>query len=170
MGHRSRRGGGRRGRSPRRPPGQAHGSLQEKEWRPPGCTLSGRQGDEVLETEYARVEAGEKMAGMDTRRYNLDPPPAAKRNDVGAWRAALDNAHSQLEHQYNRRACGPQGRGRAGGEGSVLAWYPRICSVGRVLRCAAHAQPLPFKLTAYVACLYLPCRPSSLAAATRAGC
>lgn len=60
------------------------------------------QGDVILETEYARVEAGEKMASMDTKRYNLDAPPAAKRNDYAAWRSALDNAHSQLEHQYNR--------------------------------------------------------------------
>ncbi len=64
------------------------------------------QGDEILENEFSRVEAGEKMAGMDTKRYNLDPPPAAKRNDYAAWRQALDNAYSQLEHQYNRLAAG----------------------------------------------------------------
>ena len=39
---------------------------------------------------------------MDTARYNLDPPPPTKRSDHNAWRAALDNAHAQLEHQYNR--------------------------------------------------------------------
>jgi pre-mRNA-splicing factor SPF27 len=39
---------------------------------------------------------------MDTARYNLDPPPPTKRNDAAAWTAALDNAHAQLEHQYNR--------------------------------------------------------------------
>lgn len=39
---------------------------------------------------------------MDTARYNLEPPPPAKRGDVASWRAALDNAHAQLEHQYNR--------------------------------------------------------------------
>ena len=42
---------------------------------------------------------------MDTGRYNLDPPPAAKRGDHTAWRAALDNALAQLEHQYNRWAA-----------------------------------------------------------------
>lgn len=76
------------------------------------------QGDEILENEVARVEAGEKMAGMDTQRYNLDAPPAAKRNDVAAWRQALDNAYSQLEHQYNRWAGRPvrqEGRGRGRG-------------------------------------------------------
>lgn len=60
------------------------------------------QGNEILENEYKRLESGEKMVGMDTKRYNLDPPSAAKRNDYTAWRMALDNAHSQLEHQYNR--------------------------------------------------------------------
>lgn len=39
---------------------------------------------------------------MDTARYNLDPPPPTKRSDHNAWRAVLDNAHAQLEHQYNR--------------------------------------------------------------------
>lgn len=49
---------------------------------------------------------------MDTARYNLDPPPAAKRNDYNAWRVALDNAYAQLEHQYNRCA-----------EGVDCCWY-----------------------------------------------
>ncbi len=93
------------------------------------------QGDEILENELRRIEAGEKTAGMDTKRYNLDPPPAAKRNDYGAWRAALDNAYSQLEHQYNRCvqrcACtcgryfvgGPQGEaGSTRGVCCALIW------------------------------------------------
>ncbi|PRW44377.1 pre-mRNA-splicing factor SPF27-like protein isoform B [Chlorella sorokiniana] len=60
------------------------------------------KGDELLEKEMARVAAGEPMQAMDTARYNLDPPPPTKRNDHNAWRTALDNAHAQLEHQYNR--------------------------------------------------------------------
>ena len=56
----------------------------------------------MLESERKRVEAGQELAGMDTTRYNLDPPPPSKRNDVSAWRAAVDNAYAQLEHQYNR--------------------------------------------------------------------
>ena len=77
-------------------------------WPTLSC-LTGRfslqQGDEILENEMSRIDAGEKMVGMDTKRYNLDPPPAAKRNDYAAWRQSLDNAYSQLEHQYNR--CAP---------------------------------------------------------------
>ena len=42
------------------------------------------------------------MDAMDVTRYQLDPPPLERKNDVSAWRRALDNAHSQLEHQYNR--------------------------------------------------------------------
>lgn len=55
-----------------------------------------------MEAEVRRAAAGEAMASLDTTRYNLDPPPPARRNDLAAWRAALQNAHSQLEHQYNR--------------------------------------------------------------------
>ncbi|KAI7836667.1 hypothetical protein COHA_009443 [Chlorella ohadii] len=43
-----------------------------------------------------------RFKAMDTARYSLDPPPPTKRSDHNAWRAALDNAHAQLEHQYNR--------------------------------------------------------------------
>lgn len=42
------------------------------------------------------------MPPLDVTRYRLDPPPQAQRNDYTAWQAALDNAHSQLEHQLNR--------------------------------------------------------------------
>ncbi len=58
----------------------------------------------MLQAELARVRAGEAMEGMDVTRYQLDPPPPERKNDVNAWRRALDNAHSQLEHQYNRCA------------------------------------------------------------------
>ena len=44
------------------------------------------------------------MEAMDVTRYQLDAPPPERKNDVNAWRRALDNAHSQLEHQYNRCA------------------------------------------------------------------
>lgn len=60
------------------------------------------KGDELLEKEMARVAAGEAMQAMDTARYGLEPPPPSRRNDFNAWRAALDNAYAQLEHQHNR--------------------------------------------------------------------
>ncbi|EIE27254.1 breast carcinoma amplified sequence 2 [Coccomyxa subellipsoidea C-169] len=60
------------------------------------------EGHPVLKAEYERVKAGQPMAQLDTTRYRLDEPPLNRRNDVAAWKAALENAHSQLEHQYNR--------------------------------------------------------------------
>jgi len=55
-----------------------------------------------LETEYQRVRRGEKMMDLDTTRYQLDPPLTNKINDIQAWKQALQNAESQLEHQYLR--------------------------------------------------------------------
>ncbi|KAG2431352.1 hypothetical protein HYH02_013342 [Chlamydomonas schloesseri] len=56
----------------------------------------------VLKTEYERVRNKEPMAPLDAVRYRLEPPPQARRGDVGAWRLALDNAGAQLEHQHLR--------------------------------------------------------------------
>ncbi|GLC36044.1 hypothetical protein PLESTB_000531900 [Pleodorina starrii] len=56
----------------------------------------------VLKTEYERVRSKQPMQALDTVRYRLDPPPQNKRGDVNAWRQALENAHSQLEHQHLR--------------------------------------------------------------------
>ncbi len=42
------------------------------------------------------------MPPLDTTRYMLNPPGQARRNDVGEWKRSLDNASSQLEHQYLR--------------------------------------------------------------------
>eukprot|EP00803_Ostreobium_quekettii_P000952 evm.model.scf_12EXC.10 EVM.evm.TU.scf_12EXC.10 scf_12EXC:95389-100682(+) len=60
------------------------------------------QGSKVLQTEYARLRQGNAMDPLDTQRYKLTPPSTARQNDIGAWRKALDNANSQLEHQHNR--------------------------------------------------------------------
>lgn len=56
----------------------------------------------MLKAELDRVRSGQPMAGLDIARYRLDEPPLNRRNDLAAWCSALDNAHSQLEHQYNR--------------------------------------------------------------------
>lgn len=52
--------------------------------------------------EMERVASGQPMTPVDTRNAELPPPPKAKRNDLGAWQASLDNACAQLEHQRNR--------------------------------------------------------------------
>ena len=59
----------------------------------------------MLQAELARLRAGGAMEPLDLQRCLLEPPPLEKRNDFAAWKKALDNAHSQLEHQYNRCSC-----------------------------------------------------------------
>lgn len=49
-----------------------------------------------------RVKAKQPMQALDTSRYRLDPPAPTKQNDHAAWRASVNNAHAQLEHQYLR--------------------------------------------------------------------
>ena len=66
------------------------------------------QESRVLQTEYARIKQGQAMEPLDTQRYKLAPPPLARQNDVGAWKKALENAHSQLEHQHNRCCACPR--------------------------------------------------------------
>lgn len=60
------------------------------------------EGHPVLQAEWERVRADTPMAELDKGRYKCAPPPDNRRNDVTAWHSSLDNAHSQLEHQYNR--------------------------------------------------------------------
>ncbi|KAK2076455.1 hypothetical protein QBZ16_000980 [Prototheca wickerhamii] len=46
-----------------------------------------------------RVQRGGKSEALDVQRYDL---PAPEDESVEAWQGALNNAHSQLEHQYTR--------------------------------------------------------------------
>uniref|UniRef100_A0A7R9VI47 Pre-mRNA-splicing factor SPF27 n=1 Tax=Chlamydomonas euryale TaxID=1486919 RepID=A0A7R9VI47_9CHLO len=70
----------------------------------PPLPASRLEGHAMLEAEYERVKTKQPMAQLDTTRYRLDAPQGTKRHDFGAWRAAADNAHAQLEHQYLRIA------------------------------------------------------------------
>lgn len=72
---------------------------------PPPFHAHTQEGSLVAQ-ELERVARGEQMAEMDTVRYNLDPPSPSSRESVDAWQQALDNSHSQLEHQYTRWVLG----------------------------------------------------------------
>jgi len=56
----------------------------------------------LLEVEWMRVCDGQSMPKIDTSRYALDPPPPGQQTDPDAWRLAVQNAQSQLEHQGTR--------------------------------------------------------------------
>ena len=115
-------------------------------------TRNALQGHPVLKAELERVRSGLPMAGLDIARYRLDEPSLNRRNDIAAWRSALDNAHSQLEHQYNRFSptChGTPPTAAAGCRGADRDWQivlhfrralscicqEESCAIG--LRCAA---------------------------------
>jgi pre-mRNA-splicing factor SPF27 len=58
--------------------------------------------DSVLQYEWMRVCEQQPMSKMDTKRYQLEPPPPEQRNDPEAWQRAVRNAEAQLEHQSTR--------------------------------------------------------------------
>lgn len=53
-----------------------------------------------FQTEFARIEAGEAMGGVDVDRYRVEEPQGENAKDHAPWRRAARAANMQLE--YNR--------------------------------------------------------------------
>lgn len=54
-----------------------------------------------MAAEYDRVANKQPLAALDTTRYKLPAPPNDSTSEAD-WRAALENAKAQLEHQKTR--------------------------------------------------------------------
>ena len=59
------------------------------------------QNNPLLAAELGRVGARKPLNALDTSRYQLVTSSATQSSDE-EWKAALDNAHAQLEHQRIR--------------------------------------------------------------------
>eukprot|EP00697_Spironema_sp_BW2_P017824 gnl/Spiro4/9636_TR5108_c2_g1_i1.p1 gnl/Spiro4/9636_TR5108_c2_g1~~gnl/Spiro4/9636_TR5108_c2_g1_i1.p1 ORF type:complete len:263 (+),score=79.71 gnl/Spiro4/9636_TR5108_c2_g1_i1:36-791(+) len=59
-------------------------------------------GSAFLQNEYQRICQRVQLDALDMTRYKLEGPPAQKKNDLQAWRDALQHAQVQFENENMR--------------------------------------------------------------------
>lgn len=64
---------------------------------PPGAPVLS---SETKAQEYARIEAGLALQGIDASKYKVEAPEGAEAQEHEAWKKQADNMHVQIE--YNR--------------------------------------------------------------------
>lgn len=66
--------------------------LNERGLHRPDLTMS-----DLVEKEFARIESGKPQVPVNMSRYKVEPPPEEDKNNLQAWRAAVDNAFAQVQ-------------------------------------------------------------------------
>lgn len=51
----------------------------------------------LAEVEFARIEAGKPQQPVNMQRYKVEPPPEEEKNNLQAWKLAVDNALAQVQ-------------------------------------------------------------------------
>jgi len=51
----------------------------------------------LAQAEFARIESGKPQVAVNTHRYKVEPPPEEDKNNLQAWKIAVDNAFSQVQ-------------------------------------------------------------------------
>lgn len=57
---------------------------------------------DLMRSEFQRIESGQRIETMNTKRYELPTPPPGKLGEIQAWQESVDNSFAQLEHQSIR--------------------------------------------------------------------
>lgn len=80
---------------------------------------------ETMNKEFARIEAGQPIQGVDVARYKVEAPDGTDAQDHEVWKKQADSVHMQLE--YNRlRFTNLEMLDRWG----TKAWVAHSCLVG----------------------------------------
>jgi len=51
----------------------------------------------LAQAEFARIEEGKPQPAVNMVRYKVEPPPEEEKNNLHAWKVAVDNAFAQVQ-------------------------------------------------------------------------